>query len=58
VRANGEIAGMQLLRSSGDRELDRWVEQTLLGRRYHAQIVDGVAVPVEREEEVRIRYRR
>ena len=58
VREDGRIAGIHLLRSSGDRELDRWVEQTLLGRRYHAQIVDGVAVPVEREEEVRIRYRR
>lgn len=58
VRESGEIASIQVLRSSGDRELDRWVEQSLLRRRYSPELVDGVAIPVEREEEVRIRYRR
>lgn len=57
VRENGSIAGIHLLRSSGDNEMDRWVEQSLIDRRYNPEIVDGVAVPVEREEEVRIRYR-
>lgn len=58
VRESGEIAAIHVLRSSGDREIDRWVEQSLLRRRYNPELVDGVAVPVEREEEVRIRYRR
>jgi TonB family protein len=58
VRESGEIAAIHILRSSGDRELDRWVEQSLLRRRYTPELVDGVAVAVEREEEVRIRYRR
>lgn len=57
VRENGQIAAIHLLRSSGDRELDRWVEQSLIDRRYNPEIVDGVPVPAERDEEVRIRYR-
>ena len=57
VTENGQIAAINLLRSSGNNELDRWVEQSLIGRRFNPEIVDGVAVPVEREEEVRIRYR-
>ena len=58
VRESGEIAAIQLLRTSGDREMDRWIEQSLLNRRYNPELVDGVAVQAEREEEVRIRYRR
>jgi TonB family protein len=58
VRVSGEITAIQILRSSGDRQLDRWVEQSLLRRRYRPELIDGVAVPVEREEEMRIRYRR
>jgi TonB family protein len=57
VGTQGRIRGIDVLRGSGDAELDRWVESTLLSRTFLPGLVDGVAVEMQREEEVRIRYR-
>ncbi len=57
VSKEGRIHSIDLLRGSGDSELDRWVERTLLTRSFQPGLVDGVPVQMDREEEVRIRYR-
>jgi TonB family protein len=57
VGAEGEAMGIEILRRSGDSELDRWVEQTLMRRAFRPGLVDGVAVPMDSEQTVTIRYR-
>lgn len=57
VGKEGRILSIDVLRGSGDSELDRWVESTLLSRTFLPGLVDGIAVEMPREEEVRIRYR-
>lgn len=57
VGTQGEIRSLDVVRSSGDRELDRWVHDSLLSRRFQPGLVDGVPVIMERDEDVRLRYR-
>lgn len=57
VGTEGRIRSIDVLRGSGDSELDRWVESTLLSRSFLPGLVDGVPVEMQRDEEVRIRYR-
>lgn len=57
VGTQGEIRSLQLLRSSGDAELDRWVHDSLLSRRYEPGLIDGVPVMMQREDDVRVRAR-
>lgn len=57
VGTQGEIRSLEVVRSSGERELDRWVHDSLLRRRFQPGLVDGVPVIMERDEDVRLRYR-
>lgn len=57
VDAEGNVGDVQLLRGTGNEELDRWVQDSLRRRRYLPGLVDGEAVPMEKEEIVLIRSR-
>ena len=57
VGPDGRVRGLQLLRRTGDVELDRWVEDNLARRTYQPGLIDGVPVVMENEETVRIRAR-
>jgi TonB family protein len=57
VGTQGEIRSLEIVRSSGERELDRWVHDSLLSRRFQPGLIDGVPVTMERDEDVRLRYR-
>jgi hypothetical protein len=57
VGTQGEIRALQVVRSSGENELDRWVHDTLLRRRFQPGLIDGVPVIMERDEDVRLRHR-
>jgi TonB family protein len=57
IATNGQIRAINILRPSGDNELDRWVQDTLLRRSFQPGLVDGTAVEMEREETVRFTYR-
>ncbi|HYH81245.1 MAG TPA: TonB family protein [Longimicrobium sp.] len=57
VEPNGQVSNVQLLRRSGNDEVDRWVEETLRGRRFQPGLVDGVAVQMETDETVQINTR-
>lgn len=57
VGTGGEIRSLMVTRSSGENELDRWVHDTLLRYNFEPGLVDGVPVVMERDEDVRLRYR-
>lgn len=57
VGTQGEIRTLQIVRSSGEAELDRWVHDSLLSRRFQPGLIDGVPVMMERDEDVRLRFR-
>lgn len=57
VGTQGQVRSIEVLRGSGESEVDGWVERTLLSRSFLPGLVDGVAVDMARDEEVRIRYR-
>ena len=57
VGPDGRVRGLQLLRRTGDAELDRWVEDNLARRTFQPGLIDGVPVVMENEETVRIRAR-
>jgi TonB family protein len=57
VDAQGRVLGTDLLSSSGDAELDRWVRQTLQRYQFAPGLIDGVAVEMPHEETVRIAAR-
>lgn len=57
VGTQGEIRALQIVRSSGEAELDRWVHDSLLERRFQPGLLDGVPVIMERIEDVRLRFR-
>jgi len=57
VGTGGEIRSLMVVRSSGENELDRWVHDSLLRYTFEPGLIDGVPVVMEREEDVRLRYR-
>jgi hypothetical protein len=57
VGADGRVRSLSLVRTSGEPELDRWVHDNLLRHAFTPGLVDGVAVEMARDEEVRIQHR-
>ncbi len=57
VGTHGEIRNLQIVRSSGEAELDRWVHDSLLSRSFEPGLVDGVPVMMEHDQDVRLRFR-
>jgi hypothetical protein len=57
VGTGGEIRSLLVTRSSGETEMDRWVHDSLLRYTFEPGLVDGVPVVMERDEDVRLRYR-
>lgn len=57
VDSKGRIAGTRVLRSSGDAELDRWVEKHLQRATYAPALIDGVPVAMSYEQTVRFKSR-
>lgn len=58
VSAEGRVVGAQVLRSSGQEELDRWVRSNVEGYQYSPGLVDGVPVEMEYEQSIQITARR
>lgn len=58
VSAEGRVVGAQVVRSSGDEELDRWVRSNVERYQYSPGLVDGVPVEMEYEQSVQIGARR
>lgn len=57
VLADGAVAGVTVMRSTGDGEIDRWIVSKVPERRYHPALIDGIAVPMDYEQTVRVRQR-
>ena len=57
VSNEGIIRSLTLVRSTGEAELDRWVHDTILGRSLQPGLLDGVAVEMKHQEDVRIKAR-
>jgi TonB family protein len=57
VDAQGRVLATDLLSSSGNAELDRWVRQTLQRYQFAPGLIDGTAVEMAHEETVRIAAR-
>jgi hypothetical protein len=45
------------MRSTGDNEIDRWIVSKVPERRYQPGLIDGIAVPMDYEQTVRVRQR-
>lgn len=58
VTEGGRVMGTELLRSSGDEEVDRWVRGVLGRYAYSPGLVDGIPVEMEYEQTVQIKARR
>lgn len=57
IGPDGFARGIQLLRGTGNNQLDRWVQESLARRRYQPGLIDGQPVEMEHEESIRIRSR-
>jgi TonB family protein len=57
VSAEGRVRSSEILSSSGDTELDRWVRETLERQEFSPALLDGVPVEREHEERVEIQAR-
>ena len=57
VGTEGQIQAINILRPSGDRELDRWVEETLMRASFQPGLIDGIPVAMTHEETVTFKYR-
>lgn len=57
ITAEGRVRGSEILSSSGDAELDRWVRETLERHEFSPALLDGVPVEREHEERVEIQAR-
>ena len=55
VAADGSIISVHILRSSGDAEIDRWVQGTLQRSRAVPGLIDGEPAEMDVEEEIRVR---
>ncbi|HEX8272251.1 MAG TPA: TonB family protein [Longimicrobiaceae bacterium] len=58
VSTDGRVVGAQVLRSSGEEELDRWVRSNVERYQYAPGLVDGVPVEMEYQQTVQIAARR
>lgn len=58
VSADGRVMGSQLLRSSGQEEMDRWVRSVVDRYPYAPGLVDGVPTDMEYEQTIQIAARR
>jgi TonB family protein len=57
VDAQGQAQSIQVLSSSGDRELDRWVTEILQRHTFSPGLIDGTPVAMDYEETVQISAR-
>ncbi len=57
VSPAGRVIGSQLLRSSGEEELDRWVRSLVDRYEYAPGLVDGIPVEMEYEQTIQIQAR-
>ncbi|MET0397280.1 MAG: TonB family protein [Longimicrobiaceae bacterium] len=57
VSVDGRVIGSQILRSSGEEELDRWVRSLVDRYQYAPGLVDGLPTDMEYEQTIRIQAR-
>lgn len=57
IAADGAVKGVELLNTSGNDEVDRWVEHSVARWKFTPALVDGIATAVTHIEQVRIRTR-
>ena len=57
VSAAGRVVGAQVLRSSGEEELDRWVRSLVERYEYAPGLIDGLPVDMEYEQSIQIQAR-
>jgi TonB family protein len=57
VSDKGDVVGREVLSSSGDAELDRWVMQELEHYQFAPGMIDGIAAAMDHEETVQIQAR-
>lgn len=57
VDEKGRVRGIQLLSSSGDAELDRWVTDTLQRYEFSPGLIDGVPTAMDHEQNIQIQAR-
>ena len=55
VAADGSILSAQILRSSGDMEIDQWVQSALSAGSAVPGLVDGIPTLMDAEQEIRVR---
>lgn len=55
IGEDGRMASISVVSSSGNSELDRWVESVVLQYRFAPGLVDGTPVAMEHEQSIRIR---
>lgn len=55
VGEDGRLVNLSVATSSGDPEIDRWVEATVLRYQFAPGLVDGTPVAMEHEQMVRVR---